>query len=84
MFYAQPKATYYVQLEDDILSKPGYLTKMKHFAFKHTASHKDWFLLDFCQLGFIGKLFKSRDLSTLALFFVIFRYEKVSAGTVLL
>lgn len=76
MMYCQPKATYYVQLEDDILTKPAYLTKMKHFAFKHSQANRDWFLLDFCQLGFIGKLFKSRDLSTLALFFIIFRNEK--------
>ena len=43
---------------------------------KQTTIKRDWFLLDFCQLGFIGKLFKSRDLSTLTLFFIIFRNEK--------
>lgn len=40
MMYCQPKATYYVQLEDDILTKPMFLTKMKHFAFKSTAARK--------------------------------------------
>lgn len=29
MMYCQPKGTYYVQLEDDVLSKPNFITKMK-------------------------------------------------------
>ena len=29
MMYCQPKGTYYVQLEDDVLSKPNFLSKMK-------------------------------------------------------
>jgi alpha-1,3-mannosylglycoprotein beta-1,4-N-acetylglucosaminyltransferase A/B len=48
---------YYVQLEDDILTTPGYITKMKKFALKKEAMNLDWFLLDFCQLGFIGRAF---------------------------
>lgn len=51
MAYAQPKATFYVQLEDDILAKHGFVTIMKRFAYEKTG----WFVLDFCQLGFIGK-----------------------------
>ncbi|GIY23385.1 alpha-1,3-mannosyl-glycoprotein 4-beta-N-acetylglucosaminyltransferase A [Caerostris extrusa] len=58
MMYAQPKGTFYVQLEDDILSKPGYIEIMKRFAYKQITEKKDWIILDFCQLGFIGKMFK--------------------------
>ncbi|KAG0427467.1 hypothetical protein HPB47_025481 [Ixodes persulcatus] len=29
MMYAQSRGTFYVQLEDDILSKPGYISKMR-------------------------------------------------------
>ena len=54
MMYCQPKATYYVQLEDDILTKPSYLTKMKNFAVKASLQKKEWLILDFCILGFIG------------------------------
>ena len=54
MMYSQPKATYYVQLEDDILTKPSYLTKMKRFAVKASLQKKEWLILDFCVLGFIG------------------------------
>lgn len=56
MAYAQPKATFYVQLEDDILAKRGFVTIMKRFAYEKTMLKTGWFVLDFCQLGFIGKL----------------------------
>lgn len=54
MAYAQPKATFYVQLEDDILAKRGFVTIMKNFALDKTVRKEPWFVLDFCQLGFIG------------------------------
>jgi hypothetical protein len=57
MAYSQIKATFYVQLEDDILAKRGFITIMKQFAVAKTAKQEQdpWFVLDFCQLGFIGK-----------------------------
>lgn len=55
MAYAQPKATFYVQLEDDILAKRGFVTIMKNFALDKTVRKEPWFVLDFCQLGFIGE-----------------------------
>lgn len=57
MSYAQLRGTFYVQLEDDILVKENFITKMKDFALrKSTATNDSWFLLDFCTLGFIGKI----------------------------
>lgn len=55
MAYAQPKGTFYVQLEDDILTKRGFITIMKRFAYEKTLLKDPWFVLDFCQLGFIGE-----------------------------
>ncbi|XP_065094899.1 alpha-1,3-mannosyl-glycoprotein 4-beta-N-acetylglucosaminyltransferase A isoform X2 [Ochlerotatus camptorhynchus] len=57
MAYAQPKGAFYVQLEDDILTKKGFITIMKKFALEKTAKKEQiqWFVLDFCQLGFIGE-----------------------------
>ena len=52
--YAQSRGLYYVQLEDDILSAPQSVSKMVKFALNKDASKIDWFILDFCQLGFIG------------------------------
>lgn len=49
---------FYVQLEDDILTKKGFVTIIKNFALEKTANKEQsqWFVLDFCQLGFIGML----------------------------
>ncbi|KAJ6224392.1 hypothetical protein RDWZM_002937 [Blomia tropicalis] len=76
MMYCQQKGIYYVQLEDDIITKPSYLVKMHSFAIKHTLNNADWVILDFCSLGFIGKMFKTTDLSKLILFFVMFYNDK--------
>ncbi|XP_019866107.1 alpha-1,3-mannosyl-glycoprotein 4-beta-N-acetylglucosaminyltransferase B [Aethina tumida] len=76
MSYCQPKGTFYVQLEDDILAKPSYITDMKKFALEKIASKESWFVLDFCQLGFIGKLFKSAELPWLVNFFQMFYNDK--------
>lgn len=56
MAYSQPKATFYVQLEDDLLVKRGFVNVMKRFAIEKTMKKDPWILLDFCQLGFIGEL----------------------------
>lgn len=78
MAYTQPKGAFYVQLEDDILTKKGFVTIIKNFALEKTANkeHSQWFVLDFCQLGFIGKMFKSADLPWLITFFQMFYNEK--------
>ena len=55
MMYAQSRGTYYVQLEDDILTTKGYITTMNKFALSKEAKKEEWFILDFCQLGFIGQ-----------------------------
>lgn len=57
MSYSQSKGTFYVQLEDDILAKPQYISEMKKFAINKTSKKEAWFVLDFCQLGFIGEGF---------------------------
>lgn len=54
MMYAQPKGMFYIQLEDDILVKPKFVTTMKTIALERIANKQQWFVLDFCQLGFIG------------------------------
>ena len=56
MSYAQTKGTFYVQLEDDILAKKNFITTMKSFALQKVSLKENWIVLDFCQLGFIGRL----------------------------
>ncbi|NXC99883.1 MGT4B acetylglucosaminyltransferase, partial [Certhia familiaris] len=73
MLYAQPKGTFYLQLEDDILAKPDFIESIKSFAAQQS---QDWMVLEFSQLGFIGKLFKSEDLPLIAEFFLMFYKDK--------
>merc|ERR1719308_676154 len=37
MMYAKDRGTFYVQLEDDVLTKKGYITTMKKFALRRIA-----------------------------------------------
>ncbi|KAI9581475.1 alpha-1,3-mannosyl-glycoprotein 4-beta-N-acetylglucosaminyltransferase A [Glossina fuscipes] len=80
MAYAQTKGTFYVQLEDDILAKRNFLSTMKKFAVTKSALTKPdqppWLVLDFCQLGFIGKMFKTVELPYLITFFQMFFNDK--------
>lgn len=57
MKYSQNRGTFYVQLEDDILTKAGYVTTMKQFALNKIEEQSSWILIDFCLLGFIGEKF---------------------------
>ncbi|XP_031442658.1 alpha-1,3-mannosyl-glycoprotein 4-beta-N-acetylglucosaminyltransferase B-like [Clupea harengus] len=74
MMYAQPKGTFYVQLEDDIVAKLGYSDMMKTFA--TGVSSEEWLYLEFSQLGFIGKLFRTSDLPMVVEFFLMFHKDK--------
>ncbi|KAL1131161.1 hypothetical protein AAG570_012398 [Ranatra chinensis] len=76
MMYSQPKAMFYIQLEDDILAKQHFLTTMKSVALERIANRKAWFVLDFCQLGFIGKMFRCVELPWLVQFFFMFYNDK--------
>ncbi|XP_068182114.1 alpha-1,3-mannosyl-glycoprotein 4-beta-N-acetylglucosaminyltransferase B-like [Antennarius striatus] len=74
MLYAQDKGNYYVQLEDDVIAKVGYYTDMKTFVTKEDS--KEWLFLEFSQLGFIGKMFRTHDLPMIAEFFLMFYRDK--------
>lgn len=74
MLYAKSKGVYYVQLEDDVISKPGYLSIMKTFT--QQQKYTEWLVLEFSTLGFIGKLFKSNELPILVEFFLMFHTDK--------
>ena len=39
-------------MEDDVVTKPGYLSTMKNFALNQKT--EEWILLEFSHLGFIG------------------------------
>lgn len=77
MTYAQPRAKFYMMLEDDVLTKPGFITKIKNFIkISDKSTSGTWFMLSFCNFGSIGKLFRSSDISHLASFLTIFFNDK--------
>ncbi|KAJ8738042.1 hypothetical protein PYW08_000637 [Mythimna loreyi] len=62
MAYAQSKGTYYLMLEDDVIAKKKYVQEIKQFTATVTVSNPNWFFIEFCHVGGIGKLFRSADL----------------------
>ncbi|XP_060904807.1 alpha-1,3-mannosyl-glycoprotein 4-beta-N-acetylglucosaminyltransferase B-like isoform X1 [Labrus mixtus] len=74
MLYAQDKGTYYVQLEDDIIAKGDYLRNM--MTYTNEEASKEWLYLEFSQLGFIGKMFRTSDLPMISEFFLMFQRDK--------
>ena len=74
MMYAQSRSMFYVQMEDDLMATPSYASTIKAFAIQQ--QNNNWLMIEFSSLGFIGKLFKSSDLSTLVEFFLMFYKEK--------
>ncbi|KAJ0050328.1 hypothetical protein NL108_017505, partial [Boleophthalmus pectinirostris] len=74
MLYAQDKGTYYVQLEDDVIAKTDYYDAMKSYTVQQESI--PWLYLEFSQLGFIGKMFRTRDLHMIVDFFLMFHKDK--------
>ncbi|XP_035672330.1 alpha-1,6-mannosyl-glycoprotein 4-beta-N-acetylglucosaminyltransferase-like [Branchiostoma floridae] len=70
--YCRDLSEFYLQLEDDVISSEKYLTGIRDFINSQTSA---WTMLEFSELGFIGKLFKSSDLQRLADFIMLFYQE---------
>lgn len=74
MLYAQDKGRFYVQLEDDIIARTGYFQTMKNVALQKTSV--EWMVMEFSQLGFIGKMFNTYDLPLIVEFILMFYKDK--------
>lgn len=59
MSYAQSKGTYYLMLEDDVISASNYMREIKEFTASASITTPNWYIIEFCRVGGIGKLFKS-------------------------
>ena len=71
MTYSKVLSTYYLQLEDDVLTATNYFRDIKKFI-ELQPENPRWFCLQFTPLGFIGKLFRSHDLQILADYLLMF------------
>ncbi|ELT89848.1 hypothetical protein CAPTEDRAFT_200535 [Capitella teleta] len=67
--YAKNLSMYYMQLEDDVISAERFLDGIRSYIKEQT---RRWVVLEFSELGFIGKLFHSEDLVKLARFMLMF------------
>jgi len=76
MMYAQGRGTFYVQLEDDIVTKPDFVATMRDFALQKTVAHEPWMVIDFSELGFIGKMFSTSSLQLTIQFLLSFYNDK--------
>nr|KAF6399896.1 hypothetical protein HJG59_012199 [Molossus molossus] len=72
--FAAKRSHYFLLLEDDVFCAPSF---MSHIRQKVNAMSSDaWVLLEFSNMGFLGKLFRSKDLPVLAHFLLLFYKEK--------
>ena len=78
MMYAYSRGDYYVQLEDDVISAPDYVTHIKKCITDLKNNNTEWFAIKFCRLGFIGQTLKCRDLPQLITFLLIFHEDQPS------
>ena len=63
MAFSQNVSKYYLQLEDDVIAGPSYYRSIMLYI---GSKPQEWTMLDFSLLGFIGKLYRSRDLMKIA------------------
>ncbi|XP_021098091.1 alpha-1,3-mannosyl-glycoprotein 4-beta-N-acetylglucosaminyltransferase-like protein MGAT4E isoform X2 [Heterocephalus glaber] len=74
MSFATKLSDYFLLLGDAVFCAPNFVT---HIYSKVTAlKPSPWVLLEFSNVGLIGKLFHSRDLPVLAHFLLLFHQEK--------
>ncbi|XP_022102858.1 alpha-1,3-mannosyl-glycoprotein 4-beta-N-acetylglucosaminyltransferase C-like isoform X2 [Acanthaster planci] len=71
--YSANMSDYYLQLDDDFTTVPGYIRTIRKFIAQHQADH--WILLDISEKG-TGKLFRDRDVLHVARYLVQFYQEQ--------
>jgi len=88
MYYAAPLAPYYIQIEDDINFAQNWISRIVNYIGEQypvgflSQEGAPWRLIDFSQLGFIGKAFQSQDLTRLAQFLLLF-YDQMPCDLLL-
>merc|ERR1711972_1228394 len=88
MYYSAPLARYYLQMEDDISFASNWVSKMTSYlgstwpTTQKTKENTPWRIIDFSQLGFIGKLFQSNELTRMAQFLLLY-YDQMPCDLLL-
>ncbi|NWI13122.1 MGT4C acetylglucosaminyltransferase, partial [Crypturellus soui] len=71
--FAANLSTYYLMIEDDVKCSKSFLTAIRKALTSWEGSN--WATLEFSKLGYIGKLYHSKDLPRLARFLLLFYQE---------
>ena len=74
MMYIQGRGIFNVILEDDIITKPNFVAIMREFALEKNA--EPWLVIDFSELGFIGKMFSTSSMPSFIQFLLNFYNDK--------
>ncbi|XP_050003557.1 alpha-1,3-mannosyl-glycoprotein 4-beta-N-acetylglucosaminyltransferase-like protein MGAT4E [Alexandromys fortis] len=74
MSFATKLSTYFLLIEDDVFCAPNFVTHI-HSKVINRKPHT-WVLLEFSNMGFLGKLFHNKDLPLLARFLLLFHKER--------
>lgn len=88
MYYAANLAPYYLQVEDDIAFTSNWISKMSHYLAESyppgflSKENTPWRMIDFSQLGFIGKMFQSDELTRMAQYLLLF-YDQMPCDLLL-
>lgn len=73
LHFSSNLSQYYIMLEDDVTCSRNFLSSIREHVRSMEATK--WATLEFSKLGYIGKLYKSRDLPILARFLYNFYQE---------
>ncbi|XP_033112862.1 alpha-1,3-mannosyl-glycoprotein 4-beta-N-acetylglucosaminyltransferase C-like [Anneissia japonica] len=68
--YCYNLTDYYMQLEDDVRASPKFVQSIQEYIVLNM--NENWSTLEFSELGFIGKVFRSTDLKRFMDFVLIF------------
>lgn len=88
MYYASPLAPYYLQIEDDLSFANNWVQKISDYLSQEypqgwlSRENTPWRLIDFSELGFIGKMFQSNELVRMAQYLLLF-YDQMPCDLLL-
>ncbi|XP_004685321.1 PREDICTED: alpha-1,3-mannosyl-glycoprotein 4-beta-N-acetylglucosaminyltransferase-like protein MGAT4E [Condylura cristata] len=74
MSFASQLSDYFLLLDDSVFCAPNFISHIQREV--NTLMSESWVLLEFSNMGFLGKLFHSRHLPLLAHFLLLFYREK--------
>lgn len=79
MLYSREVSDYYVHIEDDVIAASDFVRDMKHFIANNS---QPWILLECSKLGFIGKIFRSKDVYDMAMY-LLEKYDEMPCDLLL-